>query len=155
MGCTSSKHPAMYVVPNTTTSTASTSDRKSSSENFGVEETKKNTSGSKGQEAIMVGFAKEARKNSTRKNDADDDVKMPRWNEPMTNANVFTLSSADQIISEEEYERQHSVNARNAVAPKNTKQQQKGKKKKRDASTSRASSTSPAPSLVRAQRKEN
>ena len=151
MGCTSSKHPAMYVVPNTTTST---SDRKSS-ENFGVEETKKNTSGgSKGQEAIKIGgFAREeeARKNSTRKNDAEDDVKMPRWNEPMTNANVFTLSSADQIIREEEYERQHSVNARNAVAPKNTKQQQKGKKKKRDASTSRASSTSPAPSLARAQ----
>ena len=121
----------MYVVPNTTTST--TSDRKSS-ENFGVEETKKNTSGSKGQEAIKIGFAQEeARKNSTRKNDAEDDVKMPRWNEPMTNANVFTLSSADQIIREEEYERQHSVNARNAVAPKNTKQQQKGKKKKRDA----------------------
>jgi len=65
--------------------------------------------------------------------------------------NVFTLSSADQIIREEEYERQHSVNARNAVAPKNTKQQQKGKKKERDASTSRASSTSPAPSLARAQ----
>lgn len=130
MGCTSSKHPAMYVVPNTTTST--TSDRKSS-ENFGVEETKKNTSGSKGQEAIKIGFAQEeARKNSTRKNDAEDDVKMPRWNEPMTNANVFTLSSADQIIREEEYERQHSVNARNAVAPKNTKQQQKGKKKRKE-----------------------
>lgn len=119
----------MYVVPNTTRST--TSDRKSS-ENFGVEETKKNTSGSKGQEAIKIGFAQEeARKNSTRKNDAEDDVKMPRWNEPMTNANVFTLSSADQIIREEEYERQHSVNARNAVAPKNTKQQQKGKKKEK------------------------
>ena len=128
MGCTSSKHPAMYVVPNTTTASPSTSDRKSSSENFGVEETKKN-SDSKGQEANAVGFAQEARKNSTGKNDAEDDVKMPRWNEPKTNANVFTLSSADQIIREEEYERQHSVNARNAVAPKNTKQQQKGKKK--------------------------
>jgi len=137
----------MYVVPNTTTSTASTSDRKSSSENFVVEETKNS---SKGQEAIMRNSTTN-NTNTTRKNDAEDDVKMPCWNEPMTNANVFTLSSADQIIREEECERQHSVNAQNGVAPKNTKQQQKGKKKKRDASTSRASSTSPAPSLARAQ----